>query len=97
MTPEVSFKGNKFCFTGTSQRWKPRSQFEREVTELGGLFSNRVVKDLTYLVVGSEGNSAWAYSCYGRKVEQAAQMRRNGHQILIVHELDVIDAINEIA
>lgn len=95
VTPEIRFEGHKFCFTGTSQRWKPRSQFEREITELGGLFSNRVVKDLTYLVVGSEGNKAWAYSCYGRKVEQAAKLRRDGNPVLIVHEFDVIEAAED--
>ena len=39
------------------------------------------------------GNEFWAFSCYGRKVEQAYEQRRKGHHIVIVHERDFWDAL----
>lgn len=31
---------------------------------------------------------SWAFSCYGRKVEKAVQLRKDGSQVIIVHEND---------
>lgn len=50
-------------------------------------------KKVNYLVVGGEGNPCWAYACYGRKVEKAVELRRQGHPIVIVHENDFHDAV----
>jgi hypothetical protein len=30
----------------------------------------------------------WAFACFGRKIEEAYSMRRDGHHVLIVHEVD---------
>lgn len=37
----------------------------------------------------------WAFSCYGRKVEEAMNMRKQGYKISIVKEIDFIDATIE--
>lgn len=58
------------------------------IEDLGGMFSSSVVKDLHYLVVGNSGNPAWAYSCYGRKIERALKYQQDGCDLLIVHEHD---------
>jgi hypothetical protein len=34
-----------------------------------------------------------AYSCYGRKVEEAINYRKRGANILIVHENDIWDVV----
>jgi hypothetical protein len=36
----------------------------------------------------------WAFACYGRKVERAYMMRREGHRVQIVSERDFWDAIH---
>jgi hypothetical protein len=41
-----------------------------------------------YLLVGSDGNPCWAFSCYGRKVEKAVEMRKEGYSIQIINEND---------
>ena len=90
--PAIEFTQRKFCLTGTSQRYF-RSHFEKVIMDLGGVVKKGVTRDLDYLILGAEGNPCWAYSCYGRKVEQAMNYRRAGSLLLIVHENDFHDAI----
>lgn len=90
--PEISFDGKHFVFTGASARFK-RSQLAETITLLGGKLAASMSKKVDYLVIGSEGNPCWAYACYGRKVEQAIELRKAGARLLIVHEHDFHDAI----
>ena len=92
--PEVSFRERNFCFTGKSERMT-RVQCAQVIQELGGTFSGNVTLDLHYLVIGAEGNPCWAYSCYGRKVEQAVKYRKQGIQLVLVHENDFWDAVED--
>lgn len=92
--PEVSFRERTFCFTGESERMT-RTQCAQIVEGLGGNFWPRVTLDIHYLVVGANGNPCWAYACYGRKIEQAVRYRKDGHQLLIVHEHDFWDSVEE--
>lgn len=96
MTPEILFRGNLFCITGTSERG-PREHLVETVEKLGGKFHCRIIEDTDYLVVGADGNPCWAYACYGRKIEEAVRRRRNGHRLLIVHEFDFWDAVEDAA
>ena len=48
---------------------------------------------MDYLVIGAEGNPCWSYACYGRKVERAVELRKEGLRIMIVHERDFHDAL----
>jgi hypothetical protein len=41
---------------------------------------------LDYMVFGTAGNPCWAYACYGRKVEQAVALRKEGYRLMIVHD-----------
>lgn len=52
-------------------------------------------KKVDYLVIGAEGNPCWSYACYGRKVERAVELRKEGLRIMIVHERDFHDALVE--
>lgn len=95
MCPQLIIPGNLFCFTGVSYKAK-RSDIKAIVESKGGKFKNTVLKDTNYLIVGNGGNPCWAFSCYGRKVEQAVNLRKAGHGILIVHENDFWDEIYNI-
>ena len=94
--PEIEIKNSNFCFTGESSR-SSRKEIESIINSLGGNFADSVTKNTHYLVVGDIGNPAWAFSCYGRKVEKAMKMRRSGQQILIIHENDFWDAVEDSA
>ena len=90
--PEIRFPDSVFCLTGASYKYK-RNEFEALIQSLGGKTSNNVSKKVNFLIVGAEGNPCWAYACYGRKVEKAVPLRKEGHAVMIVHENDFHDAI----
>lgn len=90
--PSIIFDGNLFCFTGASARAK-RNDIEALIYDRGGSCSGNVTKKTQYLIVGAEGNPCWAFSCYGRKIEKAVELRKNGLPIIIVNEHDFWSAL----
>lgn len=90
--PDITFDGKYFVFTGASPRYN-REKLEELIATLGGKRAENPSKKVDYLVIGSKGNPCWAYSCYGRKVEKAIELRKAGHRLLIVHEHDFHDAV----
>ena len=94
MCPEIAFENRVFTFTGTSAK-ATRKQIVDQITGMGASFSPSVTPQTHYLVVGAGGNPCWAFSCYGRKVEKAVGIRKAGGTILIVHENDFWDAVEE--
>lgn len=93
--PLISFVDKNFCFTGESYR-ATRAEMKSEIERLGGTFKSSVSKNTDYLVVGNAGNPCWAYSCYGRKIEEAMDLRKSGAKVQIVNEVDFWDAISDI-
>lgn len=92
LAPEIDFKEKTFCFTGASSK-ATRSEIAHKVLSSGGLFTDSLNKKVDYLIIGNEGNPCWAFTCYGRKVEKAMVMRREGHKIILVNEIDFWDAL----
>lgn len=92
--PEMSFQDRCFCFTGSSSRMT-RDLCAELIQSAGGEFLRTLSKRVHYLVIGAAGNPCWAYACYGRKVERAVSLRREGHPILLVHENDFWDAAQD--
>lgn len=90
--PNIEFDGKLFSFTGASSRMK-RSEIAEIVEGRQGLFKDSVVSTTDYLIVGDEGNPCWAFSCYGRKIEKAINLRKQGKRIVIAHEVDFWDSI----
>lgn len=91
--PSLEFGERVFCVTGASSKG-PRTVFADPVTSRGGVFIDTIRNDLDYLIIGDEGNPCWAFACYGRKVEKAVKMRREGHRLQLIHERDFWDALN---
>jgi NAD-dependent DNA ligase len=94
MCPDITFDGKIFTLTGASVR-ATRKEIIDKITAKGGSFSTNVTKETEFLVIGSAGNPCWAFSCYGRKVEKAVQHRKLGVPIVIVHESDFWDALED--
>ncbi|MDP3610190.1 MAG: BRCT domain-containing protein [Methylophilus sp.] len=93
--PEIVFEGSSFYLTGISRKYT-KDEFKELISKLGGKPTSGVSQKLNYLIIGSEGNSSWAYACYGRKVEAAVNYRKQGAKILIVHENDFHDAVEDL-
>ncbi len=66
------------------------------VDKLGGEVTTSVTKQVRYLIIGTDGNPCWAYACYGRKVEKAVELRKQGIRILIIPENDFHDAVADV-
>lgn len=90
--PDITFKNKTFSFTGTSGRAK-RKDIAETIIKMGGEFNNNVTQKTDFLIVGSDGNPCWAFSCYGRKVEKAVNFRKTGLPIIILHENDFWDEV----
>jgi len=93
--PNVEFKGKTFCITGVLKRGN-RESLHNDILKLGGIPTESVNKKTDYLIVGDNGNPAWAFACYGRKVEKALNMRKDGHTIVLIHEFDFCDIIDDL-
>ena len=91
---EIDFEGATFCFTGESVRAK-RKEIADLIESLGGHFNPNVTKQTRYLIVGNAGNPCWAFSCYGRKIEEAEKRRKNGQKLTIVNEVDFWDIVED--
>lgn len=92
--PEIEFEGKLFCFTGESYRAE-RLEMAQIVERLGGHPRAGVSSRTDYLVVGNAGNPCWAYACYGRKIEEAIELRKAGAHVMIVNETDFWDAAED--
>ncbi len=90
--PEVTFLGNRFCFTGTFG-FGNRKSCEIEVAKLGGS-SGALTQKTTYLVIGVYATDSWAHSSYGRKIEKAVKFRDEGLPINIINETHWVSALN---
>ena len=86
----IAFKDNTFCFTGPA-RTSSRKKLNELVENLGGIPKNSVGIDLNYLVIGAQSSPCWAYSTYGRKIEQVFANRKKGGNTTILHEDDFIE------
>lgn len=90
--PKVIVSNHKFCFTGESSK-ATRSEIEKIIIENGGIFAKSVSSKTDYLIVGNKGSEAWAFSCYGRKVEKALEIRKTGGNVVILNEADFWNAL----
>lgn len=92
--PQIEFEGKTFCITGVL-RSGSRSSLQKSIQSLGGIPTNSISRNTDYLIVGDNGNPAWAFSCYGRKVEKAIELRKAGHTITLIHEFDFTDILED--
>ena len=85
--PEVVFEGRSFCFTGVFIFSDgDRDQCEAVVRARGGMCHSHPARDLSYLVVGSFAEPAWAFQSYGRKIETALELKSHGSNCKIISE-----------
>ncbi|MFC6268343.1 BRCT domain-containing protein [Frigoriflavimonas asaccharolytica] len=93
--PEIIIQEKTFCVTGVSQTYK-RKEIAEKIEMYGGFVTNSVSSKLDYLIVCDEKNACWAFTCYGKKIEQAIKYRKNGKNLIIVHEFDLFDTIDSL-
>lgn len=82
--PHIDFDGQVFTFTGTFA-FGSRKTCETAVEERGGA-AGTLTRATRYLVIGEYVTDSWRQSTFGRKIEQAVDMRAKGHPIRIISE-----------
>lgn len=90
--PSISLQEKTFCITGNSKKYN-RREIAEKIELYGGFVTQKVSKNTNYLVVCDDKNNCWAYTCYGRKIEQTIMLRKSGHNVAIVHEFDLYDTL----
>lgn len=85
--PVVVFEGRSFYFTGVfGFSDGDRDQCEAAVRARGGMCYKHPTRDMSYLVVGSFAEPAWAHQSYGRKIETALELKSQGSNCKIISE-----------
>jgi hypothetical protein len=86
--PNVVFEGRSFCFTGVFVYGNgDRRRCEAAVRARGGYCHERPTRDLNYLVVGSFAEPAWVHKTFGRKIENALELKQEGAKCKIISEV----------
>lgn len=91
--PEITIDSHVFCFTGKSKNFS-RSELANKIEAHNGIFKNNISSKTNYLVLGLDGSETWSYSTYGRKVEKALEIQKQGNFLLIIQENDLIPLFN---
>jgi len=93
----IEISGHCFCFTGQAA-YGSRAELQFLTESLRGIITSSISKRLDYLVVGAKSSPCWMYSTYGRKIEKALFLNREGKaSISIVHEDSFFDTVKTIA
>jgi NAD-dependent DNA ligase len=83
--PDLTFAGRVYVFTGAFV-YGTRQICEEAVVSRGAEVRSAVTKQTHVLVIGAIGNSDWAHSSHGRKIEKAVGYRSGGVPLSIVSE-----------
>lgn len=94
--PVITIPERTFCITGISKKYK-RKEIAQKIELYGGFMVDNVSAKLDYLIVCNEKNNCWAFTCYGRKIEEAIKHRKSGIPLVIVHEFDLYDELESYA
>jgi len=90
--PQIAFDDHSFCFTGKFD-YGPRGDCQAAVEKRGGKPHKSVAGNTDFLVIGAGGNSNWANSTYGRKIEDAMFRRLESGKPQIIEEEHWVEAI----
>ncbi len=89
---ELEVRDSTLCFTGTFV-YGTRAACEKITTAAGGICTSTVSRKVAYLVVGTHISPDWVSTSYGRKIQSAMDLQRQGHPIAILSEQRWLDAM----
>lgn len=88
----IEVAGSTFVLTGEFDSGK-KPEVKQRIIEAGGAVKSTPSKKTNFVVVGQKGNKAYAYTCYGRKVEMAINFRNANQPVSIVREAQLVQVI----
>lgn len=91
--PEILFASKCFCFTGKFV-YGSRAKCQEAVIRRAATVTSTPGKTLDYLIIGSVGSSDWIHSSFGRKIENAVELRNRWGRLAIVSERHWTDFVS---
>lgn len=83
--PNIIYEERRFVATGKFA-FGTREAVEGAIASRGGETASSVNKKTDFLVIGTIGSRDWIHSSFGRKIQQAVELRGQGLPISIVAE-----------
>lgn len=83
--PTILYSASTFVLTGTFGYGR-RRDVRAAIEDRQGMVLSTVSLKTDYLVVGDVGSRDWIHSSYGRKIQNAVELRQRGAMISIVPE-----------
>ncbi|MFY0992714.1 BRCT domain-containing protein [Halomonas sp. C05BenzN] len=83
--PDVVFEDSNFVLTGRFITGT-RRECEAEIVQRGGQAQKAPTRTTHFVVIGDLGSDDWAQSNYGRKIQYAVELRRDGRDIHLISE-----------
>jgi NAD-dependent DNA ligase len=96
LSPDIDAHEKVFCVTGKSKKFSDK-EITDKIMNCGGTYKTEISTAVDYLIVCSNVERLWHYSCSGRKVELAMELRKTGHSIQLIHEFDFLDYVEDAA
>lgn len=90
--PDIQIHGRHFVITGVSKS-RPRRVIKEAIIDQGGQVKSNISNLTDYLIICADKNEHWGLSGYGRKIEAAIKIRKEGGRICIAHEFDLFDRL----
>jgi len=90
--PDVDFSDKEFCLTGKFV-FGSVEDCEETIVEVGGQVVESPSSDTDYLVIGEFCSPEWEHTTFGRAIERAVELQREGAGIKIISERCWVDAL----
>ena len=80
------------CFTGDFV-FGTRSKCWEHTEKIGAQCTDSLTKKVNVLVVGTNVSKDWIHTSFGRKIQQAVELRNGGHDIYLISEKRWLDLL----
>lgn len=90
----VDLQDSTICLTGVFL-FGTRAKCEELTQAAGAATVGTITRSVDYLVIGTNVSPAWRHTSYGRKIEQAVELKAKAHPIDIISERRWLEALNK--
>jgi hypothetical protein len=91
--PVITFDGSVFALTGKFV-FGTSAECHDVILDLGGSVIDAPNSETDYLVIGELVSPEWAHSTFGRSIEKAVELQRQGCRLAIVSEQHWVDQLS---
>ena len=90
--PEVDFAGKVFTLTGKFV-FGSTVYCEETIVEMGGSISHAPTQKTDFLVIGEFCSPDWVHTTFGRSIERAIDLQKQGSDLKIISERYWVDSL----